>query len=240
MRPLYMVEIQLDSLALHRYLHLHGLIADNVNLNYGVHAWLEAAFTGLGAKPWRLLMDKRRPTRILAYSSFSASEFRTRISEFSDPSMFNVCPEPHLMINSRVMPDWAPGRRLGFEVLCCPVGRKSRSGIEKDVFLIKADQGGEGLQRNQVYTEWAAQMFAKYSVTLLNIRLAGFRLTKQERRGQKPEDTVRKRRLITRPEALLAGELIIGDSKQFMSLLAGGLGRHCSFGYGMILLKPPA
>lgn len=240
MRPLFMVEIQFDSLALHRYLHSQDLAKGNVNLSYGVHAWLAAAFTGLNPKPWRLLMDRRRPPRILAYSRFQASDFRTRILEFADPSVLNVCPKPNIMINSRVMPGWTPGKRLGFEVLCCPVGRKSGSGIEKDIFLIRADQGGEGLQRNQVYTEWAIRMFAKHSVAALNTRLAGFRLVKHERRNQKERATTRKRQIITRPEALVVGELTIGDSQQFATLLARGLGRHCSFGYGMILLKPLA
>jgi CRISPR system Cascade subunit CasE len=39
---------------------------------------------------------------------------------------------------------------------------------------------------------------------------------------------------------LLRGQLMIGNPIAFQDLVRRGLGRHRSFGYGMLLLKPPA
>jgi CRISPR system Cascade subunit CasE len=39
--------------------------------------------------------------------------------------------------------------------------------------------------------------------------------------------------------ALIRGELVVGDPDSFNAMLAGGIGRHVAFGYGMVLLSPP-
>lgn len=71
MKPLFMLELEFDVVALYRFLHTQGLSGreDDTELGYGVHAWLGAAFGDLAPKPWRLLMDKHRPPRILGYAS---------------------------------------------------------------------------------------------------------------------------------------------------------------------------
>ncbi len=123
-------------------------------------------------------MDKRRPPRILGYALHDASVLQQRIIEFAEPSVLQVCSEPQSMIASRAMPAWQGGRRLGFQTLVCPVGRKARSGIEKDLFLIHADSQSDdaGLCRETVYCDWARQRFNDYSVTVNSMRLTSFRL----------------------------------------------------------------
>jgi len=145
------------------------------------------------------------------------------------------------MIASRSMPTWEKGRKLGFQTLVCPIGRKARSGIEKDLFLIHADSqsGDDGLSREEVYCDWAKQRFNDYSVTVDYMRLAGFRLVKQMRQTQSAKGE-RVLRQIVRPQALLEGELTIEDPNRFARLLRHGVGRHRAFGYGMILLRPPS
>ena len=41
------------------------------------------------------------------------------------------------------------------------------------------------------------------------------------------------------PDATFHGELVITDPARFHALLARGIGRHLSFGFGMLLLRPP-
>ena len=40
------------------------------------------------------------------------------------------------------------------------------------------------------------------------------------------------------PDAVLNGELVVGDPAAFASLLANGVGRHKAYGYGMLMLRP--
>ena len=40
------------------------------------------------------------------------------------------------------------------------------------------------------------------------------------------------------PDAIMHGALIVSDPGAFHALLARGVGRHCAFGFGMLLLRP--
>ena len=238
-----MIELGFNVPALYRFLHTQGLPKgeDDAALSYGVHAWLGAAFAELAPRPWRLLMDKHRPPRILGYARHNASALQRRLTDFTEPGIFQVCPEPKLMIAGRAMPMWQRGRRLGFQILACPVGRKSESGIEKDLFLIHADikDNDEQINRETIYCDWAKQIFYRYSGDVESIGLAGFRLAKQKRQTQEAKGK-RVFHQIVRPQALLEGMIAIGDPEKFDLLLERGMGRHCAFGYGMLLLKPPS
>lgn len=241
MTPLYMVELQLDLAALQRFLTSQGLSTclEDDDLGYGVHAWLSAAFGDLAPKPWRLFVGKGRPPRVLGYGPHDAAALRQRLREFADPSVLQVCAEPDAAVASRMMPSWRSGRHVGFEVQCCPVGRKSRTGVEKDLFLVRADHAGEaGLRRDAVYCEWVReQLEQNQAAHVSSIRLEGFRLVRQTRK-EKGDGGRRSCRRLVRPQALLRGELTVGDPEAFSALLRRGVGRHRAFGYGMLLLRP--
>lgn len=243
MSRLHMVEIRPDLPALLRFLHGQGLdVPDrDEDLGYGVHAWLAAAFGQGTIRPWRLLYDSRRPTRILGYTTRDASELRERLGAFAEPSVYAVVPDPENDILTRPMPTWRAGQRLAFEVQCCPVGRKSGSGLEKDMFLIAADHSGsDSIDRESVYTVWAVERLERDNAcSIRKIRLDGFRLVRQLRQTQ-PEGNRRTRARLVRPMALIRGELIVGDPESFNAMLARGIGRHVAFGYGMVLLRPPS
>lgn len=242
MNPLYMVELRIDIPALLRFIHQqgHDTGRNDEDLGYGVHAWLSAAFGQQTIRPWRLLHDNRRPPRILGYTREDAQALRRRLHEFAEPSVYAVCPDPGERIATRKMPRWDSGRRLGFEVQCCPVGRKAGSGIEKDIFLIRADatEGKETLNREAVYCDWIRERLERNNAcSVTKAGLAGFRLVRQSRQTQKNRSLREKRRLI-RPLALIRGELVINNPESFEALLSHGIGRHLAFGYGMLLLRP--
>lgn len=243
MASLHMVELRPQAPALVRFLQDQGLDLGRADedLSYGIHAWLSAAFGDLAPKPWRLLMDRRRPIRILGYTTANADRLRQRLEEFAEPGAFTVLSEPEADIASKPMPRWDPGRRLGFEILVCPVGRKADSGIEKDLFLIEADAAGDGqVDRGTVYCDWVKERLERDEACVVDtIHLAGFRLVTQVRRSQSAGGSRKIGRLV-RPRALLQGELTVGDPHGFGNLVARGVGRHRSFGYGMLLLRPPA
>lgn len=241
MSSFHMIELQIDVAALYRFLHLQGLIRrdEDAELGYGIHAWLGAAFGELAPKPWRLLMDTRRPPRILGYSSYDANALRRRIAEFAQPSVLQVCSEPQLMIASRVMPTWQEGRKLGFQALVCPVGRKARTGREMDVYWMQvgSDDTESRPRRDEVYSRWLEERLDGGAAAIDAVSLSGYKAMRQLRRGPRI-DGERMLRSIVCPHVTLEGTLTVRDSGEFARLLARGIGRHRTFGYGMILLRP--
>lgn len=241
-RPLHIIELRLDFPALLRFLRMQGL--DSVfdeDLGYGIHAWLAAAFGDRAPKPWRLFVDKRRPTRILGYAASDAHALREYMADFADPSVAAICPDPQYDIASRPMPHFREGRRLRFELQCCPVGRKAGSGVEKDLFLMTIESGSPGASpptREQVYCDWVRRTIERHeAATVHQVSLHRFRLVRQLRRHL-DSDRKRKASILIRPVAIVRGELTVGDPVAFHTLLSTGVGRHRAFGYGMLLLRP--
>ncbi|MDI9458121.1 MAG: type I-E CRISPR-associated protein Cas6/Cse3/CasE [Bacillota bacterium] len=236
-----MVEIQLDLASFHTFLYdvmgYRGRL--EVDYGYAVHQWLAAAFGELAPKPWRFFINRSGSARVLGYSEADAQELRGQLNEFALPCAISVCPRPEVMINSKPMPQWHRGRRLGFQVLCCPVGRKAGSGVEKDLFLIRAEGGAHDLQRESVYADWLKERFEAGGATVHDVRMTGFRLVRLRRQMRFQTNQERKSARITRPHALLEGNLTVTDPESFAQMLRKGLGRHRSFGYGMILLSSP-
>ena len=109
------------------------------------------------------------------------------------------------------------------------------------MFLIAADHSGsDSIDRESVYTVWAVERLERDNAcSIRKIRLDGFRLVRQLRQTQ-AEGNRRTRARLVRPMALIRGELIVGDPESFNAMLAGGIGRHVAFGYGMVLLRPPS
>jgi CRISPR system Cascade subunit CasE len=161
---------------------------------------------------------------------------------------------------AKTMPDnWRVGRRMGFEVRVRPVSRLLKplpnsggafaKGAELDVFLIEAlrrfpsgsasDSEPQdtkqdtmlkaGRTREAVYTDWLAQKLADSATLVPGVRLTRFERDRAARTGSSIEG----------PSAILQGDLMIDQPENFPRLLAGGIGRHKAYGYGMMLLRPP-
>ncbi len=237
---LHMVEIRPHAVALFRFLETQGLNGrEDEDLGYGVHAWLAAAFGELVPKPWRLFWDRSRPPRILAYSQAGAEKLYQHLGDFADPGASRVCPKAEDLV-SRPMPTFTMGRRLGLELQCMPVIRKSRTGIEQDIFLQSQNPSSDRRRRDEVYCEWVQnQLTATGAVDVVGMNLHAFRLVHQLRRTRDAKGNRQSSRLI-RPQVQVRGELVVRDATAFTKLLARGIGRHTAFGYGMLLLRPPS
>ncbi len=241
MGELYMVEILIDTAALLRFAKVQSLqaAARDEDLGYTTHAWMKAAFGDLAPYPWRLLVDGHRPTRVLAYSGHGAEALQEQMRNYASPMVATVTPN-RSDIASKVMPDFGAGRQLGFEVICCPVGRRSNPRVEKDVFLMRADHAEPGtLDRTQVYKDWIRTQLEEGDGVLLDeANLEGFRFVHQVRKDQ-AGSTGRRQNTIVRPQALFRGRLTVQNPDGFRTLLLRGVGRHRAFGYGMLLLRAP-
>ena len=237
--PLHMVEMHPDEAALFRFLQGHaGAHPRDEDLGYGLHAWLTAAFAEMAPSPFRVMRPRRGPFRLLAYSLHDATALRDHLHEMAEPAAAAVCADDAI-ITKRMPYTWAAGRTLGFEVLCCPVVRRSTEGriVEKDVLLARADTDELGqLKRDEIYRVWLAQRLDG-AASLSRARLEGFQLVHTIRRSRSPGN--HGLRMLTRPQALLTGVLRVEDPEAFAALLGRGVGRHRAFGYGMLLLRPP-
>ena len=144
---------------------------------------------------------------------------------------------------------WATGQVLGFEVRVRPTVRAAKG--EQDAFLHAVAQAqGEPLLREAVYTQWlrehlgvregAAREAWQGAVELLDVQLTAYQRLTIVRRGQAQAGEGRHGRAIDGPDAVLKGRLRVVDPAAFAQLLARGVGRHRSFGFGMLLLNRAA
>ncbi|HCB13799.1 MAG TPA: type I-E CRISPR-associated protein Cas6/Cse3/CasE [Gammaproteobacteria bacterium] len=243
---LYMVQLRLDPVSLIQFAQDHGVNrAADEDLGYGVHAWLAALFGPLAPKPFRLLEPgtawrKDQPLQWLGYSRQDGATLREQAEMFALPLALAVCDVAELTAAKPMPATWPVGRRLGFEVLACPVSRRE---TEKDVFLRRVESMGEThppVNRAAVYGEWLVRQM-EGAATLESVQLAGFRLVRLLRRSQQAATQERRfGQLVVLPQALLRGVMTVQDEAAFAALLARGVGRHRAFGYGMLLLRPPA
>ena len=240
--PLQMVQATVDRRQFHRWAGSRRLMSGNLfDEGYAMHCFLAGVFGNAAPKPFRLITPTRpgAPSAVLyGYSRADSEILREAAALYADPFQTSALPPENL--NSKPMPiRWQPGRRLGFQVLVRPVVRSSdrsqSKGSERDVFQTEAEehpQDGMERTRLEVYHDWLATKFAKGGATL-----EGKSVLKSFERVR----SIRKlhQRPIEGPSALMAGNLIIDDPEAFAHLVSHGVGRHLSYGYGMLLLRPP-
>jgi CRISPR system Cascade subunit CasE len=212
---------------------------------YGWHALLVAAFgKDMAPKPFRLLARRGRAPQLLAYAQADAVALRARAGEFADPKAIIALGVETL--DSKPMPVFAAGRRLGFSVRVRPTVRTDRAGDrtksrELDAY-VAARQGGspaEVLHRQDVYASWVRQRLHEAGVKVESLRLDGLESATALRRAAAGPRGVRSLVHIRGHSVVVAGVIRIADADRFATLLARGLGRHRAFGYGMMLLSPP-
>lgn len=248
-----MLQFRLRLDALLRFAQAQGINRSrDEDLGYAVHALLKALFGEFAPKPFRLLSHPPSPqpqrsegrlvharaqhVQVLAYSNRSAEQLREQASLFAFPEAYQAWVAESLA--AKTMPTaWQTGRRLGFEVLTCPVARQGEQ--EKDVFLrrIERTAGTDVPSRAKVYSDWLARQL-NTSAYLEEAQLSAFRLIRLLRRDQPVAGQPRHLYTVQRPQALLTGVLAVADSAAFNELVARGIGRHRAFGYGMLLVRP--
>lgn len=189
-----------------------------------------------------------RLVRVLGYSTIGNEVLREVAQGFASPAVFEMCRWDRLA--SKPMPETFPvGTRLGFEVRACPVLRKAKAGAtssgkrwgkgqEIDVFLSRvwdADDRSVKINREDVYREWLADRLTQQGgASTETISVDRFSIARMTRRTGGKQ---RKARTIQRPDVTFSGTLRVNDSEEFSSLLRNGIGRHRSFGFGMLKIR---
>ena len=235
---LTMLQLELELRPLYTWAAQTGTDPAGLDRGYLVHSAMRIAFGAAAPQPFSVFGNGTSPRlKVLGYSSSGAEALRSGLA-LAEPILSQTFPAEGIL--EKRMPDnWTAGTELAFRVDCCPVTRCTQPDgrkREKDAFLAACDSHpGGGLEREGVYTAWAAAELARDGAAeLIHCAMKQFRLFTPVRR----KDGGKATRMGRRPRAALDGRLRIRDASAFSDLLARGLGRHRAFGLGMLLLRP--
>ena len=239
--PLYLLHTQPDPQRLAAWAARHRLLDSQGDLGYAIHALLHAAFGEQAPQPFRYLDAEQG---LLAYTRLSAVELAQHAA-LVDPDVAAALglgqTLHHAGLSARTFPtQWAMGHVLGFEVRLRPIIREGKTGRERDAFLAAIEKSGSSeLDRSEVYVHWLRDLLARQGgVELVDATVIRYQQLGVTRKSQKSGlDDARHSRLVSGPDAVLAGQLRVTDPQAFARLLAGGVGRHRAFGFGLLLLR---
>ena len=231
-----MIRLDPDVARVTRWATAEGIDRD---VDYAWHAILKAAFGEKAPMPFRVLERLGRPAQLLGYTPADRDTLLSHAQTFADPAVVEALRLDTLAVKH--MPaDFSKGMRLNFEVRVRPVVRQDRMGDrsknrERDAFLVAIDQTGSEttVDRSEIYSQWLRSQVERSGASLISSRPLALRRQRVTRRNSH-------RRLveIDGPDAIFTGRLSVEDPVSFAHLLARGVGRHRSFGYGMLLLSP--
>lgn len=252
----HMIDVRLAMRGLTEIGKMHSLPLDRVDDNYLVHCALGKLFQDQAPKPYCIESRQGKYLRVLGYAEVGADALQDAARAFAEPAVYDrACDWDKLA--SKPMPASLPeGMTMQFETRVCPIVRKSsagdngkegkqrrswRNGQELDAFLAEAwkpENDGVELDREAIYREWLTRQFEARdggaTVEADSVRMTRFSIERLLRR----HGADRKPKVIKRPDATLTGLLRVTDGQAFMKLLASGIGRHKSFGFGMLKIRP--
>ncbi|MCS6901538.1 MAG: type I-E CRISPR-associated protein Cas6/Cse3/CasE [Myxococcales bacterium] len=247
--PLYMVRLALEQRRLMQLARRNRLPPHHLDTGYLVHCALTELFGNLAPKPFAIPGEQQPGTTIgrqlpvLAYSAVDRSRLEDQARLHASPEVYEACDWTTLA--TKPMPSsWTAGRRLSFELRACPVKRKAsagahhKEGAEVDIFLDRCWAVGDRnvpVDRAEVYLQWLRERLAASGASMLQGKLVRFQRKRLLRRDHQEQ---RKSHSVERPDAVFEGLLEVTDPVLFPELLARGVGRHRTFGFGMLLVKP--
>lgn len=210
-----------------------------------LHHLLVEVFGPCVLQPFRWLLSPRGAVGSLyAYSVKDAETLREAARLHAWPEHLSVLDANRLA--GKPMPGgWREGQRIGFDLLVRPVRRMRvsartptgipvgvKKGSEVDAYWLKCLREPEGKHnRESVYLDWLSERLG--GAAELDRRATHLKQHQRTRvsRGKVSAEG---------PDAVFHGTLSVEDPASFAHLLAGGVGRHRAYGYGMLLLRPPS
>jgi len=257
MPDLHMVQLGLDAKGLTTLGKMLHLPLDRVDTGYLVHCALGELFGDDAPQPFSIENDAQngRQVRVLGYTAENIDTLQSYARMDASPTVYEDIPVWDRCA-AKPMPDTFPeGMALQFELRACPVVRKASAGEgvnqngetrtwdegdELDAFLAEAwtRPEDEDLSREQVYRDWLTRQFdLRGGAEPQAIGMTRFSIERMTRRVPKNGNGERTTDTLKRPDVTLTGTLQVTDGDAFARLLRSGLGRHKSFGYGMLKVR---
>jgi len=209
---------------------------------YVIHALLAALYGSTAPRPWHFQAGKRL---LWAYAP-QPLEAQQETSDLADPLYHRAVDWARAA--SKRMPRFAVGRRMRFDLRACPVvrhgGRKGKDrASEHDYLLWCARRDGvpqNHLDPRLVYAEWLCERAWKPAAAGAQVVSGSVAVVGRSKPMEQGANAWRGRRdgRVRLPDVSFTGMLEVGDPDTFAAFLARGVGRHRSFGFGMLLLRP--
>lgn len=248
---LRMARVALDGERLFEFARRRGLPTYNLDVGYAVHSALRELFGDAAPQPFAV--ETRRDGRgrqrwqpVLGYTHHDAPSLREQAKLKADPWIFEHLVDWDSLATKPMPTTWRAGQSLDFTVRACPVVRTAKEhehhqkGREVDVYLVRCRNAPDAPRphRESVYEEWFRSQLDRHpGATVDALRVECFSVDPLSRKAHR-EGT---RKLIKgRPDVTFEGTLTVTAPAAFDALLRRGVGRHRAFGFGMLLLRPPA
>lgn len=229
---------------------------------YALHALLTGLFGEVAPRPFCPPPLGQRESRartgeleIWGYASRPMEEL-AELAKLTENRLFAMV--DWKSVRSKPMPArWPSDIRLRFDLRACPVKRLAQpltvragidgwedtlaKGAEVDAYQVAVARGEPGSvepDRYDVYRDWLVERLPTEAVRLDrdSVRIDSHRSTRMLRRPC--EGGHKAGKWLTRPDVRFSGVLEVTDGEIFNRILTSGVGRHCGFGFGMLLLKP--
>lgn len=240
--PLHLMHFRPDPQQLVVWAAKHRLLDRSGDLGYALHGLFRAALGAHAPRSFRYLDAEQG---LLAYTALNSAELQEQLALAPADVAAALglgATVQRSALNVRAFPtQWPSGHVLGFDMRVRPVMREGKTGHERDAFLLAAEAAeGKAIDRGRVYGEWLREQLARQGgAELIDVSLTRFQLLDVMRMTQKAlADALRRRHVVSGPDAVLVGHLRVTDSAAFADLLARGIGRHRAFGFGLLLLRP--
>jgi len=246
--PLYFLRLPVHLERLWRLAGERNWLARNGGASdegLALHHALNEVFGPAVLKPFRLMMSPGEARGFIYSYSQHPPETLRETAALCGPEYDRLFELDRLQTKPMSV-DFSSGRQLGFDIRLRPVRRSRKTAAETgsreiDVFLHealekfpqaahpeKSEMIKAGRKREAVYGDWFQERLAG-AADISRVKLVHFRRSVAIRNGQ----------VIEGPDAILQGNLTVGDSRKFAALIRHGVGRHKAYGYGMLLLRPP-
>lgn len=216
-------------MAARRWMEARKATASDQEGGYAWHALLAAAFGPTAPRPFRVL-EGTAGVQVLAYAAQypAAGEDREAIAAMGP-------------VEAKSMPILRQGLRLSVSARLRPVVRTDANGdrrrsIELDVYHWTRRREGGNPDPQAVYEAWSRALLERNGASVESLRLVMKRFEPVLRRPCQEEGRARVQ--VQGTSIDVEGVVKIADASLFSQAVAGGVGRHKAFGYGMLLLRP--
>jgi CRISPR system Cascade subunit CasE len=220
---------------------------DSRDDGYMTHAVLAAALGESAPRPF-VLEHELDPARVvdrdatvLAYSSLSLDE----LMQVADEEYGRIISWERS--RAVVVPDVEAGAVVPFTTRVAPIVRSRAAspdreghgrghGREMDAFLAECIRVGRDVKvsREAVYRDWLQRQLGD-AADVHRFELRDSRRAVAMRRGYRGQEH-RERHYMSLSTAIMRGSLLVRDERAFRAVMTRGLGRHRSFGLGMMLV----